>query len=124
MGDTIPLDAHRRVTERGILQQQLTEVGTTPAHDHRYQVDGDRVEQAELEALARDGTGRHGYRAFLRDRLSRRDRGLDAIGGEVERGVGMSFHPVRRYPVSHDDHRYVHRVSAAPPSGEVEQRAS
>ena len=123
MGDAIPLDAHRRVAQRGIVQRQLTEVGTALAHDHGHQVDGDRVEQAELEALTGDGAGRHGHGALLGDGLRLRDRGLHPVGDEVERGIGVGLDPVRRYLVGHDDHRYVHRVRATPSSGEVEQRA-
>ena len=51
VGDPIALDARGRVAEKGIAGRQLPEEGAALAHDHGHQVDGDRVEQAELEAL-------------------------------------------------------------------------
>ena len=69
VGDAVALDADRRVAQEDIVRRQLTEVGTALAHDHGHQVDGDRVEQAQLEALAGDGAGRHRYGALLGDGL-------------------------------------------------------
>jgi hypothetical protein len=48
---------------------------------------GDRVQQAELEALPGNGAGRHGYRALSGDGLSPRHRGLHPFGDEVEWGL-------------------------------------
>jgi len=103
VGDSIPLDADRRVAQRDIVQRQLTEVVTALPHDHWHQVDGDRVEQAELEALPGDGAGRHGHGALVGDGLRLRDRGLHPVGDEVKRSSRVCLHPGRRNLVGHDD---------------------
>jgi len=55
VGDLFALDAHRRVTERDVVDGQLAEERTSVAHDDRHEVDRDQVEQPQLEALSSDG---------------------------------------------------------------------
>ena len=86
MRHAVTLDAHRRVAQKGIIRGPLGKIRTPRAHHHRHQVDGDCVEQTELQALSGDGAGRHGYGSLSGDGLGFRDRGGHSFGDKVERG--------------------------------------
>ena len=88
MGDAFPSDAAAGSPSGTSSSRHLAEEGAALAHDHRHQVDGDRVEQPELEALPGDGAGRHRDGVVAGDDLCLRDRGLHAVGDEVERSTG------------------------------------
>ena len=67
MRDPVAPDADGGVAECVVGHRHLAEVRAATAHHHRYQVDRDLVEQAELEALARDRPGRHRDDAVARE---------------------------------------------------------
>ena len=47
MGHLVTLDVRGGVTEDDVLERVLGEEGSSYAHDHGHEVDGDRVEEAE-----------------------------------------------------------------------------
>src|SRR4051794_21754357 len=87
VGDAISLDTLDRVAQRSIVRVRLTEEGAALAHHDGQKVNGTRVQQAELEALPRNGPGRYSYGARAGDLLCPCNRRVHAVGDEVEGSV-------------------------------------
>jgi hypothetical protein len=120
----VSLDAGTRVAQLDVLNREFAEVRPTLAHHHGHEVDSETVEQTELQALpaivpAVTATVRLPAISF-----AVATAGLDPVGDEVERSVGVGVDPGCGYLVGHDDDRDVHGVPAAPSVGDVEQRSA
>ena len=92
------------------------------AEEHWDQVDVDRVEEPQLEALAGDVGARDRHRLVAGDGLGLLDGARDAVGDEGERRVGVR--PVGRLLVGDDEDGRSGGVASAPATGDVEKRPS
>ena len=71
MDHAIGRHARDGIAECDVVDRAVAEVRTTATHDDRHQVDGGGVQQAEIQALPGNRSGRHCNGAVTRDGLCR-----------------------------------------------------